>query len=110
MTYTWWIHPKRTTAIMRRIQSRINLLRYSQSTDISGTGENNTPDDGEDNEDPVEPTSEQDEREDGRVSPNAQSVNEDSEDNNYLPPSKDEVSLGDEYFIVPEEPVEQERF
>ena len=36
----------------------------------TGTGENNTSDDAEDNKDPVEPTSEQNEREDGRVSPN----------------------------------------
>ena len=32
--YTWWIHPKKTTATMK-IQSRINLLTYSQSTDVS---------------------------------------------------------------------------
>ena len=37
-------------------------------------------------------------------------MNEDSEDSNYLPLSEDEVSLGDEDFILPEEPVEQERF
>ena len=37
-------------------------------------------------------------------------MHEDSEDSNYLPLSKDEVSLGDEEFIVPEEPLEQERF
>ena len=67
-------------------------------------------DDVEDNEDPVEPTPEQDEREDGRVSPDEQAVNEDSEDINYLPLSDDEVSLGNEDFIVPEEPLELERF
>ena len=72
--------------------------------------ENNTPDDAEDNEYPVEPTSEQDEREDGRVSPDEQAVNEDLEDSNYLPLSEDEVSLGNEDFIVLEEPREQERF
>ena len=33
-------------------------------------------------------------------------MKEDSEDSNYLPLSEDEVSLGDEDFIVPEEPVE----
>ena len=32
------------------------------------------------------------------------------EDINYLPLSKDELSLGNEDFIVPEEPLEQERF
>ena len=56
------------------------------------------------------PTSEQDEREDGRVSPDEQAMNEDSEDSNYLRLSEDEVSLGNEDFTVPEEPVEQERF
>ena len=34
----------------------------------------------------------------------------DSEDDNYMPLSEDEVSLSDEEFIVPEDPVEQERF
>ena len=32
------------------------------------------------------------------------------EDDNYMPPSEDEVSLGDDEFGVPEDPVEQERF
>ena len=32
------------------------------------------------------------------------------EDDNYMPLSEDEVSLGDEEFIVPEDPDEQERF
>ena len=34
----------------------------------------------------------------------------DSEDDNYMPLSEDEVSLGNEEFIVPEDPIEQERF
>ena len=34
----------------------------------------------------------------------------DSEDDNYMPLSEDEVSLGDKEFIMPEDPVEQERF
>ena len=37
-------------------------------------------------------------------------MNEDLENSNYLPLFEDEVSLGDEDFIMPEEPVEQERF
>ena len=37
-------------------------------------------------------------------------MNEDSKDSNYLSLSEDEVSLGDEDFIVPEEPAEQEHF
>ena len=32
------------------------------------------------------------------------------EDDNYMPLSEDEVSLGDEEYIVPEDLVEQERF
>ena len=93
----------------RRRQRRRSKSRRGKNSN-TGTGETNTPDDVEDNEDLVEPTSEQDEWEGGRASPNEQAVNEDSEDNNYLPPSEDEVSLGDEDFIVPEEPLEQERF
>ena len=34
----------------------------------------------------------------------------DSEDDNYMPLSDDEVSLGDEELIVPQYPIEQERF
>ena len=66
--------------------------------------DNNTPDDAKDQENPVEPTSEQDDREDGQVSPDEQAINEDSEGSNYLPLSEEEASLGDEDFILPEEP------
>ncbi len=31
------------------------------------------------------------------------------EDDDYMPPSEDEASLGDDEFVVPEDPVEQER-
>ena len=102
---------------------RINLLRQSKyrspkhrsksrrSKDSNtATGDDNTPDGAEDNEDPVEATAEQNEREDGQVSPSEQAMHEDSEDSNYLPLSEDEASLGTEDFIVPKEPHEQERF
>ena len=92
----------------RQRQRRCSKSRHGKDSNI-GTGENNTLDDAEDNEDPVEPTSEQDEWEDGQVSPDEQAINEDSEDSNYLPLSEDEVSHGDEDFILPEEPLEQER-
>ena len=46
----------------RRRQWRRSKSRYGSDANI---GENNTLDDAEDNEDPVEPTFEQDEREDG---------------------------------------------
>ena len=39
-----------------------------------GTGDNNTSDDAEDQEDPIEPTSEQDDREDGKVRPDEQAI------------------------------------
>ena len=32
------------------------------------------------------------------------------ERNNYMPPSEDEVSLGDDEFGIPEDPIEQEHF
>ena len=67
----------------KKIQSRINLLRHSKkrrrprrrsksrrSKDSNaGTGENNTPDDTETNEDLAEVTSEQEEQENGQASP-----------------------------------------
>ena len=74
----------------------------------TGTGNNDTPENAKDQEDPIEPTSEQDDQEDGQVDPDEQTRNNDSEDSNYLPLSEDDVSLSDEDFIMPEEPLEQE--
>ena len=93
----------------RRRQRRRSKSRRGKDSNTD-TRENNTLNDAEDNEDPVKPTSEQDEREDGQVSPDEQATHEDSEDSNYLPLSEEEESLGNEDFIVPEEPLEQERF
>ena len=45
-----------------------------------------------------------------QASPDEQARPNDSEDGSYRPLSEDEESLGNEYFIVPEEPLEQERF
>ena len=59
---------------------------------------------------PAQPGFEQDEEEDGQASPKEQATDGESEDDNYMPLSKDEVSLGDEEFIMPKDPVEQERF
>ena len=97
------IQPKR-----RRQRCRSKSRREKDSN--TGTRDNNTPDDTKDQENPVEPTSEQDDREDGQVSPDEQAINDDSEGSTYLPPFEDEVNLGNEDFIVPEEPLEQERF
>ena len=89
----------------RRCQRRRSKPRRSKNSNTITEGDN-TSDGAENNEDPVEPTSEQEERDDGRVSPGEHALNEDSEDSNYLPLSEDEVSLGDKDFIVPEEPAE----
>ena len=62
------------------IQPKRRRRRYKSCRERdskSGTRDNNTLDDAEDQEDPVEPTSEQDDREDGQVSPDEQAVNED---------------------------------
>ena len=53
----------------RRHQWRRSKSRRGKDNN-TGIGENNTPDDAKDNEDPVEATSERDEREDGQVIPN----------------------------------------
>ena len=55
---------------------------------------------------PAQPGFEQAEQEDWQASPKEQATDGESEDDNYMPLSEDEVSLGDEEFIVPEDPVE----
>ncbi len=45
-----------------------------------------------------------------KLAPPEQAADDEPEEDNYMPLSEDEVSLGDEEFIVPEDPVEQERF
>ena len=93
----------------RRRQRRRSKSRRTKDNN-TGTGENNTPDDAENNEDLVEVTPEQEEQENGQASPDEQVRPNDSEDGSYRPLSEDEESLGNEDFIVPEEPLEQERF
>ena len=70
---------------------------------------NDTLDNAEDPDRPIKPEFKQDEWEEGQYSPE-HADHEDLEDSNYLPTSKEDVSLGNKYFIVPEEPLEQERF
>ena len=62
----------------------------------TGTEDNNTPENAKDPEAPIEPTSEQDDREDGQIYPDDSVGNEDSEDSNYLPVSEEDLRLGDE--------------
>ena len=49
-------------------------------------------------------------QEDKGASPHERAADKEDEDNNYMPPSEDEASLDDDEFVVPEDPVEQERF
>ena len=93
----------------RQLPRRRSKSRRSKDCN-TGTGKNNIPDDAENNEDPVEVTSEQEEQENGQVSPDEQAMPNDSEDSSYRPLSEDEESLGNEDFIVPKDPLEQERF
>ena len=90
----------------RRRQRRRSKSHQSKSDDTD-TGDNSTPDSAEDEDNPLQPGFEW---EDGQASPKEQVTDGESEDNNYFPLSEDKVSLGDEEFIVPEDPVEQERF
>ena len=64
----------------------------------------------EDENNPAQPSFEQAKQGNGQASPKEQATDGESEDDNYMPLSEDEVSLGDEEFIVPEDPVEQERW
>ena len=93
----------------RRRQRRPSKSRREKDSN-TGTRDNNTPENAEDQEAPIEPTSEHDDWEDGQVNPDDPVGYEGSEDSNYLPVSEEDVSLGDEDFIMPEEPLEQERF
>ena len=77
--------------------------RHSKNSD-TGTRDNN-PDGAEDEDNPAQPSFEQAEQEDGQASPKEQATDGESEDD-YMPLSKDEVSLGDKEFIVREDPIE----
>ena len=46
----------------------------------------------------------------GEASPPERAADGEAEDDNYMPPSEDEASLNDDEFVVPVDPVEQERF
>ena len=88
----------------RRRQRRHSKSRHNKNGD-SGTGDNNTLESAEDN--PLQQDSAQ---EDAEASPQERAADEEVEDHNYMPPSEDEASLNDDEFVVPEDPVEQERF
>ena len=92
-----------------RRHRRRSKPRHSKNSD-TGTRYDNTLDDAEDENIPAQPSTEQAGREDGQASPDEQATDGDLEDDNYMPLSEDEASLGDKEFIVREDPVEKERF
>ena len=75
-----------------------------------GIGDENNPDIAKDEYNPDQTTFEKAEQEQGQVSPDEQATVRYLEDDNYMPPSEDEVSLGNDEFGVPEDHIEQERF
>ena len=88
----------------RRLQRRRSKSRHSKNGD-SGTGDVNTPYCVKDI--PLQQDSAQ---EDEGASPHERVADREVEDDNYMPPSEDEASLDDDEFVVPEDPIEQERF
>src|SRR4051812_35563000 len=88
----------------RRRQRRRSKSRQSMIGD-SGTGDNTTPDSAEEHQ-PQQDSA----QEDGEASPHERAAEQEVEDDNYMPPSEDEASLGDDEFVVPSDPAEQERF
>ena len=70
--------------------------------DNTSTGENGTPGDAENNEDPVGAASTQEEQDNGQVNPDKQATPNDPDDDSYRPVSEDDESLGNEDFIAPE--------
>ena len=91
-----------------RRHRRRSKPRHSKNSD-TGTRDNNS-DGAEDENNPAQPGFEQAKQDDGKARPKEQATDGESEDDNYMPLSEDEVSLADEEFIVPKDPVEQERF
>ena len=82
-----------------RRQRRRSKSRHNKSSD-TGTRDNNTPDSAEDNHSPLQHNVE---REGKQASPLEQAADGKLEEDNYMPLSEDEVSLGDEEFIIPKD-------
>ena len=88
----------------RRHQQRRSKSRQHKNGD-SSTGDNNTLESAEEN-----PLQQGLAKEDGEASPHERAEDREVEYDNYMPPSEDEASLDDDEFIMPEDPIEQERF
>src|SRR3954471_23039660 len=88
----------------RRRQRRRSKSPHSRNGD-SGTGDNTTPDSAEEHQNQQDSA-----QEDEKASPHERAAEQEVEDDNYMPPSEDEASLGDDEFVVSSDPAEQERF
>ena len=84
------------------VKRRRSKSRHSKSSDTD-TRDNNTSDSAEDDNNPLQHDLE---REGEQDSPPERAADGEPEEDNYMPLSEDEVSLGDKEFIVPEDPVE----
>ena len=85
-------------------QRRRSKSHQSKSGD-TGIGDNTTPDSAEDDNNPLQHDLEW---EGEQASPPERATDRESEEDNYMSLSEDEASLGDDEFIVPEDPVEQD--
>ena len=72
----------------------------------TGTEEENNPGGAEEEYNLDQPTFEQTKQEHGQVSPDEQETDGYLEEDNYMTPFEDEVSLDDDEFSVPEDPIE----
>src|SRR3954462_630237 len=88
----------------RRRQRHRSKSRQSKNGD-SGTGDNTAPDSAEEHQ-PQQDSAQEDEE----ASPHDRAAEQEVEDDNYMPPSEDEASLGDDEFVVPSDRAEHERF
>ena len=74
------------------------------------TEDENNPNTAKDEYNTDQPAFEQAEQEHEHASPCKQATDGDLKDDNYMPLSEDKVSLGNDEFGVPKDPMEQERF
>ena len=86
------------------------LRRSKPHQGNTGTGDEDNPDGADDEYNPEQPAFEQAEQEDGHDSPDERATDGYPEEDNYMPLSEDEISIGDDEFGIPEDPAEQERF
>ena len=81
----------------RRRQRRRSKSRHNKSSDTRTT-DNNTSDSAEDNNNPLQHDVEP---EDEQAIPPERAADGEPEEDNYMPLSEDEASLGDDEFIAP---------